>query len=88
MPLLPLFPAWCQPISIAYSVKAKGINQDLLGSCDFVLETPSVNAGSLWEYLKKLMHHEIDFRSKLHSQMIHHKERVSSAFSIVAQKIG
>lgn len=75
-------------ISIAYSVKAKGINQDLLGSCDYVLETPSVNSGSLWESLEKLMHHEINYRSKLHSQMILHKERVSSAFSIVAEKIG
>lgn len=41
--------------SIAYSIKAKGINQDLFGHLRFVLETPSVSQTTLREHLTALM---------------------------------
>lgn len=41
-------------ISIAYSVKAKGLNADLFGDLRYVLETPSVSRGTLWEALERL----------------------------------
>lgn len=82
------FSSMVPTISIAYSIKAKGINQDLLGNCDYVLETPGVNAASLWESLEKLMHREMDYRSILHSRMIDLIKRVQSTFSLVAETIG
>jgi colanic acid/amylovoran biosynthesis protein len=41
-------------ISIAYSVKARGLNSDLFGDLRYVLETPKVSQASLWESLQKL----------------------------------
>lgn len=40
--------------SIAYSVKAKGINQDLFGHLRYVLETPSLSCDTLGEHLVAL----------------------------------
>lgn len=40
--------------SIAYSVKAKGINQDLFGHTRYVLETPSVTCESLITHFERL----------------------------------
>lgn len=40
--------------SIAYSIKAKGINQDLFGHLDYVLETPEVNKSTLSEHFSIL----------------------------------
>ncbi|GHD56391.1 polysaccharide pyruvyl transferase family protein [Jeongeupia chitinilytica] len=41
--------------SIAYSVKARGINRDLFGHEDFVLPTPAVSDQSLWDHLQRLV---------------------------------
>lgn len=41
-------------ISIAYSIKALGLNTDLFGDLRFVLETPKVSRTTLWESLEKL----------------------------------
>lgn len=51
--------------SIAYSVKAKGINQDLFGHLDHVLDTPAVSASSLGEHLAKLQRDEDRIRTYL-----------------------
>lgn len=48
--------------SIAYSVKAKGINRDLFGHLDHVLETPSVTRDTLTQHLKLLQDRESDLR--------------------------
>ena len=42
-------------VSIAYSVKAKGLNRDLFGHENLVLETPKVNKESLKRYFHKLI---------------------------------
>lgn len=44
--------------SIAYSIKARGINQDLFGHEQYVLPTVEVNAKSLWAHLTKLQQDE------------------------------
>lgn len=44
--------------SIAYSVKAKGINLDLFGHNDFVLDTPSVTRETLSQHLALLQRDE------------------------------
>lgn len=41
-------------VSIAYSVKAIGLNTDLFGDLRYVLETPRLSRITLWESLEKL----------------------------------
>lgn len=41
-------------LSIAYSVKALGINKDLFGNLDYVLPTPEVTEQTLWDGLSLL----------------------------------
>ncbi|MBT9494512.1 MAG: polysaccharide pyruvyl transferase family protein [Paucibacter sp.] len=54
-------------ISIAYSVKAKGINRDLFGHERYVLETPSVSAKTLRESLDLLVAEEVGIREQYDS---------------------
>ena len=42
-------------VSIAYSIKAKGLNRDLFGNDDYVLDTSLVNKKSLMKYFKMLV---------------------------------
>lgn len=42
-------------VSIAYSIKAKGLNRDLFGNEDYVLDTPLVSNETLSKYFKKLV---------------------------------
>ncbi|HET6431606.1 polysaccharide pyruvyl transferase family protein [Dyella sp.] len=52
-------------ISIAYSVKARGINRDLFGSEDMVLQTPDVSATTLRSAMEWLMGQEQSMRETL-----------------------
>ena len=52
-------------VSIAYSVKAKGLNRDLFDTDEFVLETPSVSQLALGNALSLLISKESDIRSHL-----------------------
>lgn len=52
-------------ISIAYSVKAKGINQDIFGHTQYVLETPTVSTSSLMAALELLMKDELEIKEIL-----------------------
>lgn len=56
-------------VSIAYSVKAKGLNRDLFGNEDLVLETPSVNKASLKEYFDFLVHNKEKITAVLHERI-------------------
>lgn len=51
--------------SIAYSVKAKGINHDLFGHLRYVLDTPAVSHATLRAHLMALMNEADDIRSQL-----------------------
>jgi len=52
-------------ISIAYSVKAKGINKDIFGNEDPVLETSKVSAHTMGGSLDWLFKHEQELKEKL-----------------------
>lgn len=52
-------------LSIAYSVKAKGINRDLFGDLPVVLDTPKVSAETLAEGLRSLERSEGEIRHLL-----------------------
>lgn len=49
-------------LSVAYSVKAKGINRDLFGDERYVLQTPELSRATLWAGLELLAHDEIAIR--------------------------
>lgn len=56
-------------ISIAYSIKAKGINQDLFGHTDYVLETPKVSHQTLKSALQLLIDKEGEIKSVLEARI-------------------
>lgn len=60
----------CVPtISIAYSIKAKGINRDLFGDTRFVLDTPAVTRASLHDSLDLLVQEEVATRALLQERI-------------------
>lgn len=56
-------------ISIAYSVKAKGINKDLFGDTRFVLDTPLVSRATLHDALDLLIQEEVATRTLLQERI-------------------
>jgi colanic acid/amylovoran biosynthesis protein len=52
-------------ISIAYSIKARGINLDLFSHEDYVLPTPEFNSNNLWTYFKTLESREEEIKNEL-----------------------
>lgn len=66
-------------LSIAYSVKAKGINHDLLGDIPVVLPTPELTAASLMTGLDYLIDNEAEIKSQLASNLPHWREKVQMA---------
>ena len=62
-------------MSIAYSVKAKGINQDLFGHLDYVLETPRVSEATLSAALDRLAADEASIRACLAERLPQWRER-------------
>lgn len=68
-------------MSIAYSIKAKGINQDLFGDLRYVLETPSVSANSLWGALERLRADEAGIRAVLADRLPQWRERAYGSVS-------
>ncbi|NTV70814.1 MAG: hypothetical protein HGA71_11785 [Azonexaceae bacterium] len=68
-------------ISIAYSIKARGINLDLFGHEDFVLPTPKYSCDSLINYLGVLEKRDSEIRSQLEKQIPVWKDQAAkSAF--------
>lgn len=58
-------------ISIAYSVKARGLNKDLFDTLDYVLDTPKVSRESLWTSLQLLQTREQAIKDLLHERIPH-----------------
>ncbi|WP_027469080.1 polysaccharide pyruvyl transferase family protein [Deefgea rivuli] len=65
-------------ISIAYSVKAKGINNDLFGDSTYVLDTPDVSFDSLVSSLQLLEKNDAIMREKLSLSVPIMRERARS----------
>ncbi len=74
-------------ISIAYSVKAKGINNDLFGHTRYVLETPSLSRKSLWESLETLQNEEADIKSLLAERIPLWRERAKGSVEVLQKML-
>lgn len=75
-------------ISIAYSVKAKGINRDLFGDTNLVVDTPAVTIDSLRLYLNKLVTQESDIKALLAERIPEWRRRAAIPVESVLQLIG
>ena len=73
--------------SIAYSVKAKGINQDLFGHTRYVLETPKVTAATLREHFDLLQAEGGQIRDLLHARLPAWRERARKSAELLAQLV-
>lgn len=68
-------------VSIAYSVKAKGINRDLFGHTNHVLDTPMVTAQALQQHLQVLRAQEGALKAQLAQAVPHVRQRSQQAAS-------
>ena len=75
-------------VSIAYSVKAKGINRDLFGHERFVLETPSVSRESLYHAFESLRVEADSIRRQYGAVLEAYKTRADGGASWLASSTG
>ena len=71
-------------MSIAYSVKAKGINQDLFGHLKYLIETPSVSRETLGEGLQRLVSERADIARSLAERVPKVRRKSLSTADLVA----
>jgi polysaccharide pyruvyl transferase WcaK-like protein len=71
-------------ISIAYSVKAKGINRDLFGDTRFVLDTPLVTRDTLHDSLNLLIQEEVATRALLQERIPVFRENAYKSVDVLA----
>jgi colanic acid/amylovoran biosynthesis protein len=74
-------------VSIAYSIKAKGLNRDLFGDERLVLETPSVSHRTLSEYLAKLQAQDGPLRGFLAQRIPEWKLRAKGSAARLAEAL-
>jgi len=72
-------------LSIAYSVKAKGINRDLFGDERYVLETPSLARETLWSGLELLQRDEAAIRQRYAAALPAWRERAHAGAHRLAE---
>lgn len=75
-------------LSVAYSVKAKGINRDLFGNERYVLETPALSQATLWAGLELLQHDEFAIRQHYDSILPKWRERAHAGVYRLAELLG
>lgn len=75
-------------ISIAYSIKAKGLNRDLFDNEDCVLETPSVSTATLKQYYQYLVANRESIVGLLAQRIPLWRTRASISASLLSQAIG
>lgn len=75
-------------ISIAYSVKAKGLNRDLFKTEKFVLETSKVNSISLQDSLQFLIENKDNIISTLSKRIPLWRESATISAKMINQMIG
>lgn len=83
--------AWSQgipTISFAYSTKAYGLNKDLFGTLDFVLQTPEIARESLWKAFRELTERENFVRSLLAQRIPEWKRKASLSAKVLAEHLG
>jgi colanic acid/amylovoran biosynthesis protein len=74
-------------LSIAYSVKAKGINRDLFGHERYVLETPKLSQSTLWDGLQLLLKEEAEIRSHYQTHLPDWRERAHAGAYRLAEML-
>jgi polysaccharide pyruvyl transferase WcaK-like protein len=72
-------------ISIAYSVKARGLNRDLFGHERYVLPTPQLSLATLIDGLKLLIADESDIRALLQQKIPTWQERARLSGQLLAK---
>ncbi|MDO8336417.1 MAG: hypothetical protein Q7T74_06590, partial [Candidatus Saccharibacteria bacterium] len=72
---------------IAYSIKAKGLNRDLFGTDEFVLETSKVDSNSLQKSLKYLREKQGSIISSLSTRIPIWRERASISATRLSQEL-
>lgn len=75
-------------LSIAYSVKAKGINRDLFGDLRYMLETPAVSQATLREGLDRLVADEQAIRAVLAERIPEWRDKARRTGELVARALG
>jgi polysaccharide pyruvyl transferase WcaK-like protein len=75
-------------ISIAYSVKARGLNRDLFGHERYVLPTPALSASTLSAALASLVQEEENIRSLLGERLPIWQERSRLSAKLLAAHLG
>jgi polysaccharide pyruvyl transferase WcaK-like protein len=78
---------WSQHVpsaSIAYSIKARGLNQDLFDSLDYVLDTPKVDRDTLWASLQRLTEREADLRALLQERIPRWRTKAARSADLLA----
>lgn len=75
-------------LSIAYSVKAKGINRDLFGDLPVVLDTPEVTCENLLTGLKNLVQHESAIKALLSERLPVWRQKASEPAFMVSRLYG
>ncbi len=74
-------------LSIAYSVKAKGINKDLLGDVPVILPTPELTAEKLSSALDYLIANEAQIKVHLENRLPEWRKRVEAATKDIRDRI-
>ena len=74
-------------LSIAYRVKAKGINRDLFGHERYVLETPKVARDTLRTGLELLLREEASIRDLYRAQLPNWRERAHAGAFELARRL-
>lgn len=74
-------------LSIAYSVKARGINRDLFGHERYIVPTLSLSADSLWEGLDLLRNEESEIRTLLAARIPEWKAKAGAGARWLAEKL-
>jgi colanic acid/amylovoran biosynthesis protein len=75
-------------VSIAYSVKARGINRDLFGHERYVLPTPAVSAASLGEMLALIRREAAEIRELLGRRLADYRPRAHAGAAWLAERLG
>lgn len=75
-------------VSIAYSVKARGINEDLFGDLRYMLDTQTVSALTLLQSIDRLIEDEAAIRQLLADRVPKWKERATLPARLVRETVG
>lgn len=74
--------------SIAYSVKALGINKDLFGNIDYILKTQDVSFETLKTHFTALEHNEQSIKTILQEKIPHWKQNAGLPTDFVRKHLG